>query len=582
MKKQPVHNETPSTLLTSVSRRQFLGFAAGSAAAGYILGTEDASAKSMRRRFTSSWAYPIVETADGKLRGRNRGGVTGFEGVHYGATTAAAHRFLPPRPPIPWTGVRDALTFGDQCPQINPDYPAWVDSSPASEDCLVLNVYTPDSSNQSSKLPVMVWIHGGGYTYGSASSQLYNGHSLAKSGNVVVVGINHRLNVFGYTYLSGHTDERVANSGNVGLLDIVAALRWVRDNIERFGGDRGNITLFGESGGGGKISALLGMPSAQGLFHKAIVESGSIIRVRDPGEATELTDKMYRALGIRVGDITALQKLPAKTLLAWFNRASAASLPSDAPLGPLLVGPVADGETIPRQPWEGTGPELSRGIPMIIGTNLHESVLFVPELSGPIADDRSLAAKISKSAALVGVAPEELMPLLHRYRQVMPRLNNTELLVRISTDIGFWSNALKQAELKLHEGSARVYMYQCDWKTPCFGGMWAPHGVEIPFVFDVKQYGVAWDGKDSDALRNAADPQHVRFRVGSQMLAAWTNFARSGDPSTAELHWAAYETKSRPTMIFDGTSREVSSRMVNDPRSAVRPGILSLQVRQHV
>jgi para-nitrobenzyl esterase len=423
----------------------------------------------------------------------------------------------------------------------------------------------------------MVWLHGGGYTYGSASSQVYNGHNLAKSANVIVVGINHRINVFGYTYLAGHDDQRSVGSGNVGHLDIVAALRWVRENIERFGGDHQNVTIFGESGGGGKVSAVLGMPSAQGLFHKAIVESGSITRCREPAEAAELTQRMCEILGIHPHDGAALQRVPAQKLLDCFNRLSAPSWTPNAPVSPLLVGPVADGVVIPRQPWEGAAPQWARNIPMIIGTNLHETVGFISGVSAKIPNDAALVAKISQSAVLVGVDPQELLPLLGTYRLAMPRLTIKELLVRISTDIGFWRNALEQADLKLHAGGAPVYMYECAWKTPCFGGMWAPHGIEIPFVFDVEHYGVAWDGKDSDALRAAADPEKDRYRVGAQVLAAWAHFAHTGDPSTPHLRWPAYESSSRPTMTFDRVSQVVS-----DPRAEVRPAVASLKLRQLV
>ena len=243
-------------------------------------------------RATSGERFRLVETTHGKLRGRVQGGLAEFKGIHYGASTAGVNRFLPPQPVRAWSGVRDAIRLGNQSPQVNDDLPIWLDSSPASEDCMVLNVWAPETAARSSRLPVMVWLHGGGWRFGSAGAPAYDGANIAREGDVVRVGINHRLNLFGFTYL-GDGDERFAAAGNAGQLDLVAALKWVRDNIEAFGGDPSNVTLFGQSGGGGKVTALLGMPLAHGLFHKAIVQSGSVLRNREPGDAAELTHRMY-------------------------------------------------------------------------------------------------------------------------------------------------------------------------------------------------------------------------------------------------------------------------------------------------
>jgi para-nitrobenzyl esterase len=516
-------------------------------------------------------AFRVIETTTGKIRGQVRGDVAAFKGIHYGASTAGPNRFRPPQPVRPWRGVRDALRLGDQCPQTNSDYPVWLDSSPASEDCLVLNVWSPAEATRSARLPVMVWIHGGGFTFGSAGAPFYDCGGIAGAGNVVAVGINHRLGIFGYSFFGDDGDSCFASSGNAGQLDIVAALRWVRDNIEAFGGDPSNITLFGESGGGCKISALLGMPSAQGLFHKAIVQSGSLVHVREQNEVLPLTRKMYDILGTRQGDILALQRVPTQQLLECGDRVMSTITGGVSPYL-AAYGPVIDGYVIAEQPWSKSAPSFSYEIPMIIGSTLHETAGFIgPDLSNPGQDDEAIAVNAAKFAVLNHVDAQKVQALLPVYRKVMPSLSNSELLVRASTDIGFWKNAVHQSERKWASGGAPVYMYQCDWKTPCLGGMWATHGIELPFVFNNDHYGVAWDGKDSDEVRAAADPQNMRYEVRAQMFNAWINFAKTGNPSTPDLPWPAYETTSRSTMIFDQ-----SSRVVNDPRSEIREQVLAL------
>jgi para-nitrobenzyl esterase len=505
--------------------------------------------------------FRVVETDKGKLRGRVCHGLAEFKGIPYGASTTGANRFMPPQPVNPWPGVRDALCLGNQSPQINDDFPYWLDPSPMGEDCLTLNVWAPGTADGRSRLPVMVWVHGGGYRFGSAGAPGYDGGSLASFGNVVVVGINHRLNIFGYTFVGG-TDERFSTSGNVGQLDLVAALEWVRDNIECFGGDPSNVTIFGQSGGGGKIAALLGMPIARGLFHKAIVQSVSALRMREISDAQELTDRMFAQLGMRNGDVDALQRLSCSALLDAYDKLWN-SIPNER-RSRIAYKPVVDGEILDRQPWLDQPPSAARNIPIMVGNTLHETIAFTG-----LTDDlclqapQHIAAKVAEITVMSGFDPQAILPIIEAYKRTMPSLTARELTVRVSTDLGFWKNTLELAELQ--SGTAPVFAYECRWKTPCFGDMWAPHGIDLPFIFNHPVYGPAWDGEDCDAARAAADPVNERCGVGTQMSQAWVNFARNGDPSTAKLSWPAFNANQRATMLFDG-----KSRVITDVRPDVR------------
>lgn len=525
----------------------------------------------------SSTDFRIVETENGRLRGMVDNGLAVFKGIHYGASTAGTNRFLPPQPVVPWAGVRDALVLGPQCPQINADFPGWSDPSEENEDCLVLNIWAPDHATSRSKLPVMVWLHGGGYFYGSAGAPLYDGGSMARRGDVIAVGVNHRLNAFGYTHLGEAADGRFSGSGNAGQRDLVAALKWVKENIAAFGGDPGNVTIFGQSGGGGKVMTLMAMEEAGGLFHKAILMSGAPLRFITAEEASTVTAGLYKELGIREGDVEALQRAPAKALLSYVGKLNDPPFSADGLSPALGYRPVIDGEVLMSQSWVEDAPQLARDIPIMIGSDLHETVTLVGSMPGELdmqpVDDLDFARRLAPYAVVNKVQVQELVPLIGEYRRAMPSLSQKELLLRITTDIGLWNFSLRLSSAKAEQGGAPVFTYECHWKTPCFDGMWSPHGIELPFVFNHQDYGVAWDGKDSNEARIVADPQGDRFDVGDKMFNAWINFARTGDPSTDNLAWPAYDTNSRQTMVFD-----THTRVVNDLRGDLRPHIMALTI----
>jgi para-nitrobenzyl esterase len=502
---------------------------------------------------------PVVEISHGKLRGEASDGILSFKGIPYGAPTGGINRFRAPQPVAKWAGVRDATKFGDQCPQ--PVYPgeAWFDSSEQSEDCLRLNVWTPEQPKSSGKLPVMVWIHGGGYTFESAGEPLYDGTNLALRGDVVVVSMNHRLNILGFCYLDT-TDERFASASNVGILDLVEALRWVRDNVAAFGGDPANVTIFGESGGGGKVSALLGLPMARGLFHKAISQSGPMLDLRKPAFAAALTEKLYAKFDIKNGDIAALQQVPADLLAHSYWPIADEMLPIVH--GPLAYGPTFDGVVFKEDCWRGGSPTSSHGIPMIIGNTLHEAIVWVGEdIHKPYPTDEAIAVQAVKTSQLFDVSIGSMAELVAISHKELPDLSPAERLVRVATETSFRGVAVHHSKLRAQSGGAPVFAYECRWCTPCFGGKWAIHAIDVPAVFGITHYGTAWDGTDSDALRMAADKDNLFAEVQQRMLEAWTAFAWTGNPSTPTLSWPAYDLATRATMIFDG-----ASGVENDPR----------------
>jgi len=507
-------------------------------------------------------ASPVVETKLGKIRGASSNGVACFKGVHYGASTAGAMRFMPPVAPQPWTGVIDALEIRSPAPQDKISAAGGSDIRKAmgdligpgtmSEDCLVLNVWTT-SLRASSKKPVMVWLHGGGYTAGSSGVPVYDGTNLVAKHDVVLVALNHRLNVFGYLYLGEIGGEKYADSGNAGMLDIVLALEWVRDNIAHFGGDPGNVTIFGESGGGGKVSTLMAMPPAKGLFHKAIVESGSTLRVSSRQDADAAARKFLTAVNVTPDRLDDLQKIPMDQMLAALHTMTGPNA--------IRLGPVVDGRSLPRNPFDPDAPAQSANVPMIIGTNGTESTLLLglgdPSLFS--LTDADMRARLKTFLHLTdGSKVDELIAV---YKKDRPDATPSDIYFAIATDRMMRLNAITQAERKVAQNTP-AYMYIFAWETPALGGkLKSPHAVELAFVFDNvhTQNGIIGTGAD---LQPLAD----------QVSGAWTAFARTGNPSHAGIpKWPAYTTSERATMIFND-----ECKVVNDPGKDERLALTSL------
>lgn len=516
-----------------------------------------------------------VRTTHGRLRGNVADDIASYLGIPYGAPTGGANRFLPPQPAAKWSGIRDATAYGHQSPQVLRvkgiyPYPEWIDPETASEDCLNLNVWAPVAA-ASAPRPVMVWFHGGGYERGSGNIPMYNGHNLAKKGDVVVVTVNHRLNIFGFAHVAKGADARFAGSGNASLLDLVAALRWVQANIAVFGGNPANVTIFGESGGGGKVSSVLAMPAAKGLFHKAIVMSGSSLEALPAEAADEAAAQIFAYFKLRPGDVAGLQKVPTAELYACYEKLTAGAIPGVG--SRLSLGPVVDGRNIPQQTWTPDAPALAHDIPMLIGCSSHETAAFIGTVvEEPIPDDAALIAKISRYGGKRASDPARVANLLAVYRRAMPELLRRELLVRITTDLGMWRNAITQAARKNAAGGAPAYLYEFGWKTPAYGGMWALHSLILPFMFGNHSYDKSWDMKDSRSLRDAADPNHDYLRVGDQVMTIWTQFARRGNPAIAALgDWPPYTPDTRHTMLINA-----ESRLTDGMREAVRADILAM------
>ncbi len=536
-----------------MDRRSFLGSSTMATASLFVRGA-----------FQQAWAQDrgcsspsaIVRTSAGRVRGLARDKVSAFFGIPYGASTAGARRFMPPSKADSWTGVRDAVEFGPRSPQgpssLIPEVAAVDRREPASEDCLCLNVWTPGLG--AGRRPVMVWLHGGGYSQGSGAFIIYDGANLACRHDVVVVTVNHRLNVFGYLYLAELGGEKYASSSNVGMLDIVAALEWVRDNIAAFGGDPSNVTIFGQSGGGGKVSTLMAMPSAKGLFHRAVVESASAIKGVPKDEATSSAEAFLAKVGLKSNQVDELQKMPVEQLVTAMGEGGAVGGNG------LRLAPVVDGHSLPRNPFDPDAPEISSSVPLLIGS-VETEVTFMRGTPLDPMDDAALHAHV-KQVLRVGddAAVDRLIDV---YRKGRPNIKNTDLYLILASDATFRAGVLTEAERKADQGAASAYMYYFTWKSPVRDGKLRTfHTLEIPFVFDNVDLATAMTGSGQE-----------RYALADKISGAWVAFARTGNPSHKGLpKWPAFDTKQRATMILNN-----ECEVVDDPNGEERQALRAVR-----
>ena len=491
----------------------------------------------------------VVEIESGKIAGAAINGIYAFKGVPYGATTAGQNRFCPARKPEPWTGIRSSRQYGLVCPQdkgtgrLNDEEAfmfQWQDSV-EGEDCLRVNVWTP-GINDNAKRPVMVWLHGGGFSAGSGHDTLMlDGENLARRGDVVVVSLNHRLNILGFLDLSNF-GEKFAKSGNVGMLDIVTALEWVRDNITVFGGDPGRVLIFGQSGGGAKVSTLMGMPDAAGLFHRAVVQSGSFGLSNTQDRSQKLADLVVKELGLSAATVDRIQSLPyadlrraGETVLSRVNPPFDPVTNIRRMAAALNFGPVIDGSVLPSKLFEGKASALSADVPMIIGTTLNE---FANGMNNPDYKLMTEEELIAKTNSIYAGRAEKIVSA---FRQRTPEAMPYELWSRIAS-APIRQAAVRQAAAKTALNAAPAYLYWFMWQTPIFDGRpQAFHCAELPFVFYNTDRCATMTGGGPDARA-----------LGGKIADAWISFARTGDPNHGDIpSWPKFSPGTVPTMIFD-------------------------------
>jgi para-nitrobenzyl esterase len=484
--------------------------------------------------------FPVVETTSGKVQGIANTGIKEFKGILYGASTAGKNRYMPPRKPASWAGLRECFGHGQISPQtpaaLSSDYGMMIqwDLQPGGmgEDCLTLNVWTP-GIHDGQKRAVMVSFHGGGWATGSGNAPGFDGAQLARFGDVVVVTVNHRLASLGYLHLADlGAPPEFAQAGVAGVMDLAASLEWVRDNIGHFGGDPAKVMIFGQSGGGSKTSTVLAMPSAKGLFRCAGVQSGSTLRLATREAASKSAEGLLAKLGISKGNIADIQKVPWQQILE-----------AQAGAG---FSPVVDGTILPHHPFDPVAPPESADVPVIISTTLEDAALGLTNFD---LTEAGLEAQLSQRYA------DKAGEIHAMYRKAYPRKSAFLIQAQIATDSGFRRSAITQAERKAALGKAPAYMYLWTYESPGFGGKFgAVHGTDVSASFNNYRDGIGGTGS----------PQ--QRALWERFASSWVAFAKTGDPNNAKIpNWPAYESGKRATMIFDN-----DVRVENDPRAEIR------------
>jgi para-nitrobenzyl esterase len=554
-----------------LNRREalLLSATAGVAAlAGTACGSGSSTPSAAPQAASASCSTPrtaVANTQYGKVRGYVEDGVLTFKGVPYGANTGGENRWLPAKPPTPWEGEYPALTYGPNCPQNLHNWSSeqtflqqWTDGW-QSEDMLKVNIWT---SSLTGKRPVMFYIHGGGFSFGSAyelASQ--DGAQMARHHDVVSVTVNHRLNILGFFDVSSIGGLAYADSVNVGMTDLVAALRWVRDNIANFGGDPNCVMIYGQSGGGSKVTTLLGMPSAAGLIHRASAQSGGGGDAPSGEQSGEYAKRVIAELGVK--DIAALQKMEWARLNEIGNAVAAKMNPPMGVYGPIAPpgtekprvgwGPTVDGRIITMRSFFNVAPEISKNVPMLIGSvsdegNSMRSRPTESEWLATLTKSYGEAKATALVAALKKAHPEKSI------RTLSYMCNGGGL-----NSINIRNHVTRMATMKCSQKSAPVFAWYFTWQSPMLEDAGAWHTAELAFCFDNTKRCEQGTGNGPEAQA-----------LAKKMATAWANFARTGNPSQPALTWEAFDPTRCQTMVFDN-----NCRMVDDPESEVRKILLS-------
>ncbi|MGQ8336934.1 carboxylesterase/lipase family protein [Sunxiuqinia sp. A32] len=553
-----------------ISRRRFLQLS-GAGTTGIVFSGSILT----RQSYANESAYVLAETTFGKVRGVESRGIKIFKGIPYGGNTGGLNRFMPPVDPQSWTGVRDALEYGHSAPQ-SAHWPPKKEGKTKSkatskreaepqkekltgpsiykalsvpggkntgegEDCLVLNVWT-SAINDGGKRPVMLWLHGGGFRGGSGSNPGWDGTNLCLRGDVVVMTINHRLNVMGFANLSEFSSDFSA-SGQVGMLDIVHALKWVKKNIEQFGGDPDRVMIFGQSGGGRKCETLLAMPSAKGLFHRAAIHSGIALHIVDKEVALRNAEMLLKKLNLKKRNIHKIQQLPLNQILMAHYEVN--NDIGNSELDYYGFAPSVDGTIIPQHPFYPTASSVSPDVPILVGSTRTEWTGLTTDAKYWHLDNESLKVEVQK---VIGQQPDEMIDL---YQKHNPGLSPSDIFFLIASDFSYGAKTMKVAERRAALGRGPVYLFYFAWESPVQGGMLkSPHNIEWPFAFDNAEICSALTGGRPDAMA-----------LADKVSDAWIAFAKTGNPNTSKMpKWNQFENENRATMIIDN-----ESRLVNDP-----------------